>query len=67
MCGQNLKRISSAVFWNMVFCEYVVKIVTMNTWLRSVVNAEVFVPAVVRGEWQKAPPCWLMMCCPMSP
>jgi hypothetical protein len=24
-------------------------------------------PAAVRGEWQKAPPCWLMMCCPMSP
>jgi ribosomal protein S27E len=23
--------------------------------------------AVVRGEWQKAPPCWLMMYCPMSP
>ncbi len=22
--------------------------------------------AVVRVEWQKAPPCWLMMCCPMS-
>ena len=19
-----------------------------------------------RDEWQKAPPCWLMMCCPMS-
>ena len=24
-------------------------------------------PVAVRGEWQKAPPCWLMMCCPMSP
>jgi ribosomal protein S27E len=21
----------------------------------------------VRGEWQKVLPCWLMMCCPMSP
>ena len=30
-------------------------------------HAEDFVPAVVRGEWQKAPPCWLMMCCLMSP
>ena len=72
MCGQNLKRTSSAVVWNMGFCEYVVKIVIMSTWLRSVVNAEDFSrglpdPAVVRGEWQKAPPCWLMMCCPMSP
>jgi hypothetical protein len=72
MCGQNLKRTSSEVVWNMVFCEYVVKIVTMSTWLHSVVNAEGFsrglpVPAVVRGEWQKAPPCWLMMFCPMSP
>jgi hypothetical protein len=36
MCGQNLKRTSSAAVWNMVFCEYVVNIVTMNTWLRSV-------------------------------
>ena len=67
MCGQNLKRTSSAVVWNMGFCEYVVKIVTMSTWSHSVVNAEDFVPAVVRGEWQKAPPCWLMMCCLMSP
>jgi hypothetical protein len=71
MCGQNLKRTSSAVVWNMGFCEYVVKIVTMSTWLHSVVNAEGFsrgrpVPVAVRGEWQKAPPCWLMMCCPMS-
>jgi hypothetical protein len=40
----------------MVFCEYVVKIVITNTWLRSVVNEEVFVRSVVRGEWQKAPP-----------
>lgn len=24
------------------------------------------VRAVVRVEWQKAPPCWLMMFCPMS-
>jgi hypothetical protein len=55
MCGQNLKRTSSAVVWNMVFFEYVVKIVIMSTWLRSVVNAEVFVPVAVRGEWQKAP------------
>ncbi|MFT4994091.1 MAG: hypothetical protein ACI965_001113 [Paraglaciecola sp.] len=29
-------------------------------------HAEVFVRTVVRGEWHKAPPCWLMMCCPMS-
>jgi hypothetical protein len=28
--------------------------------------AEVFVPAAVRGEWQRAPPCWLIMCCLMS-
>jgi hypothetical protein len=28
----------------------------MNTWLRSVVNAEDFVRAAVRGECQKAPP-----------
>ena len=25
-----------------------------------------FVRVVVRDEWQKAPPCWLMMFCPMS-
>jgi hypothetical protein len=42
--------------------EYVVKIVIMSTWLRSVVNAEGFSrglpdPAAVRGEWQKALPC----------
>ena len=72
MCSQNLMSTSSAVVWNMGFCEYIVKIVTMNTLLRSVVNAVVFsrgLPdrAVVHGEWQKAPPCWLMMCCPMSP
>jgi hypothetical protein len=36
ICGQNLKRTSSAVVWNMGFCEYVVKIVTMSTWLHSV-------------------------------
>jgi putative transposase len=29
-------------------------------------RGEIFVRAAVRGEWQKAPPCWLMMCCPMS-
>ena len=62
MCGQNLKRTSSAVVWNMGFCEYVVKIVIMSTWLRSVVNAEGFSrglpdPAAVHGEWQKALPC----------
>jgi hypothetical protein len=26
--------------------------------LHSVVNAEVFVPVAVRGEWQKAPHSW---------
>jgi hypothetical protein len=31
----------------MGFCEYVVKIVIMNTWLRSVVNAEAFVQAAL--------------------
>ena len=87
MCGQNLKRTSSAVVWNMGFCEYVVKIVIMSTGAlvgRSCASmrrgicatarhhAEGFSrglpdPAVVRGEWQKALPCWLMMCCPMSP
>jgi hypothetical protein len=56
MCGQNLKRTSSASDWNIVFCEYVVKIVTMSTWLHSVVNAKGFSrglpdPAAVRGEW----------------
>jgi hypothetical protein len=34
--------------------------------LHSVVNAKGFSrglpdPVAVRGEWQKAPPCWLMM------
>jgi hypothetical protein len=42
MCGQNLKRTSIADVWNMGFCEYVAKIVTMSTWLHSVVNAECF-------------------------
>jgi hypothetical protein len=39
MAGQNWKRASSAVVWNMVFCDYIVKIIIMSTWLRSVVNA----------------------------
>ena len=46
MCGQNLKSTSSAVVWNMGFCDYVVQIIIVNIWLRSVVNAEVFDRAV---------------------
>jgi len=38
MCGQNLKSTSSAVVWNMGFCEYVVKIVIMNTWVLNISN-----------------------------
>jgi hypothetical protein len=71
MFGQNLRSTLSAAVWNIVFCKYAVKIVTMSTWLHSVLKADGFscgrpVRAVVHGECHKALPCWLMMCDPMN-
>ena len=60
-----MRRFKLAV-WNMGFYEYVVKIVTMNTWLRLAVNVEVFVRAEAHGEWLKVRLYWLMRCYPIS-